>query len=184
MRKVFVTKVSGLVEILSIDLLKIMVGLKVSVVQSPKNPNNQIKNKAIKSEFRLANYYTFLQKTEWMSQILIVIRYLPLQETMSKDPSSAYKGHVHIFPEMETTWIKSWRQNSYFMEHIIVFGCLPDAEWHDKWGVTQQVNFKIKQNCSISGSVILDYVSTKQIHRNGMIKYSMHLKCQGLWQFS
>lgn len=64
MRKVFVTKVSGLVEILSIHLLKIMVGLKVSVVQSPKNPNNQIKNKAIKSEFRLAHDYTFLQKTE------------------------------------------------------------------------------------------------------------------------
>lgn len=51
---------------------------------------------------------------------------------MSKDPSSACKGHVHVFPEKETTWKKSWRHNSYFMEHIIVFGCLRDAEWHDK----------------------------------------------------
>lgn len=52
---------------------------------------------------------------------------------MSKDPSAACKGHVHALPlEMETTCIESWRHNSYFMEHIIVFGCLRDAKWHDK----------------------------------------------------
>lgn len=78
---------------------------------------------------------------------------------ISKDPSAEYKkGHVHVLPlEMETTCIESWRHNSYFMEHIIVFGCLRDTEWHDKWSVTQQVNFKIKQNSSISGSAALDY---------------------------
>jgi len=46
----------------------------------------------------------------------------------------------------------------FFMEHIIVSGSLQDTEWHDKWGVTQQVNFKINQNSSISGSAALDYV--------------------------
>lgn len=77
-------------------------------------------------------------KDRMMSQVLFAIHYLPFQEKMSKDPSSVYKGHVHIFPEVETTLIKSWGHNSYFMEHIIVFGCLQDAEgmtnevWHSK----------------------------------------------------
>lgn len=54
---------------------------------------------------------------------------------------------------------ESWRHISFFfMEHIIVSGSLRDTEWHDKWGVTQQVNFKINQNSSISGSAALDYV--------------------------
>lgn len=47
MSKVFVTEVSGLLGILSIHLLKILVGLKVSVVQSPKKPQT-IKPKTIK----------------------------------------------------------------------------------------------------------------------------------------
>lgn len=46
-------------------------------------------------------------KDRMMSQVLFAIHYLPFQEKMSKDPSSVYKGHVHIFPEVETTLIKS-----------------------------------------------------------------------------
>lgn len=131
-------EVSGLAEILCIHLLKIRVGLKVSVVRSPENPNNQTKTKAIESEFRLASCYIFLQKPKWMPQILITLHYLPFQETMSKDPPSVYKGHVHVFPEMETTWIKLgditpilWSISLYLVVYEMQNG-MTNEVWHSK----------------------------------------------------